>query len=170
MAKRKRQRGGGSKLQLPKDYRDDHYVPYIIQAETGILEAWAIAPALNDGEVRQTLRQLIRQIDRSGQLPPELQDVAAEGEEISVEADEQNILPIFILKGLRHAFREHGALPPEDVVGILKVINYSIGTWNEGMRRQGYLTYLKGFLGNMSVGVRRLTQSEAEELGLDELE
>ena len=74
MAKRKRNRGSGSKLRPIKDYRDDEYIPYIFKTETGILQAWTIETKLTDGDVRQALRGLIKQISETDELPAALRD------------------------------------------------------------------------------------------------
>ncbi len=48
--------------------------------------------------------------------------------------------------GLRAAFAEHGPLTIEDLIGVLKQINYSVGNMNTGVRPQGYLRFVTGFL------------------------
>lgn len=168
MAKRKRNRGSGSKLRPIKDYRDDEYIPYIFKTETGILQAWTIEPALTDGDVRQALRGLIKQISEANELPQALRDFEEENTTSVDTADPEGLLAQFILNGLGLAFQENGPLVAEDVVGVLKTINGSVGTWNIGMRQQGYLRYLRQFLGQMGVESRILTEEEVKELGLDE--
>lgn len=162
MAKRKRKPGerSGSKLRPIKDYRDDHFTLYIAQVETGIVEAWTIEPDLRDGDVREALRKMIREMKRSDQLP----DLAADDEE---KPDGTSFLEWQILAGLRQAFEKHGPLNVEDTIGILGVINSSVGTWNRGMRGQEYLKYIKDFLRGMGVTMRQVTQEEAEALLLD---
>ena len=68
MAKRKRKRGGGSKLRLMKDYRDDQYIPYIQEAETGIVQVWRDEPDLTDGDVRGALEEYLNTGLRIGGL------------------------------------------------------------------------------------------------------
>lgn len=160
MAKRKRRRGSGSKLRPIKDYRDDQYVPYIAQAETGILEAWTIDPDLRDGNVREALRALMRTMKKSGALLPELTE--AEPEQKSATS----LLEWRIIDGLRRGFEQYGPLDVDDTIGILSVINNSVGAWNRGMMGQEYLKYIKNFLGGMGVEVRQLTDEESLELGL----
>jgi hypothetical protein len=174
MAKRKRRPGRGSKLRPIKDYREDKYVPYIFKAETGIVQAWAIDPDLRDGDVREALRGLISPLKKSGVLPEILTkevDASAdssEDEEIRIEGGNQNsLLQTLMLNNLRQAFEEQGPLEAEDVIGILTVINNSVGSWNVGMRGQGYLNYIKDFLGKMGVQARQLTAEEVEWLGLE---
>ncbi len=101
-------------------------------------------------------------------MPEALTDFEEENT-ISVDAaDPEGLLAQFILNGLGLAFQENGPLVAEDVVGVLKTINGSVGTWNIGMRQQGYLRYLRQFLGQMGVESRILTEEEVKELGLDE--
>ena len=167
MAKRKRKSEGGSKFQPIRDYQADEYIPYIFKAETGILQAWTINPKITDGDARQALRGLIKQIGAANTLPEDLTNIADE-RTLNVKADDpEELLATLILDGLRLAFREHGPLTAEDVVGVLKTINHSVGTWNIGMRQQGYLKYLQGFLGQMGVKPRLLTAAEVKRLGLD---
>lgn len=158
MAKRKRKPGGGSKLKPVKDYRSDKYTPYIFKAEVGILEAWKMEPDLRDGDVRQTLRNLIRTMKRTNQLPPELTG--------STEKSAQTLLEWRILDQLSGTFQEDAPLDVEDTIGILTVVNHSVGAWNRGMRGQEYLKYIDGFLGDTGVEVRQLTDEEAQQLGL----
>ncbi|MBN1993934.1 MAG: hypothetical protein JW953_14640 [Anaerolineae bacterium] len=169
MAKRKRKSGEGSKLHPIKDYRNDEYVPYIFKAETGILQAWAIESDIRDGDVRQALRGLISSLEKTGEMPKILaQKIETPPESIEVQGDSpETILKSFILNNLALAFTEHGPLAAKDLAGVLRVINGSVGTWNTGMHRQGYLNYIKGFLGGMGVGARRLTPEEVEALGLE---
>jgi hypothetical protein len=54
----------------------------------------------------------------------------------------------------------------EDTVGILTVINNSVGAWNRGMRGQEYLKYIKDFLGRGGVQVWQLSDEEVENLEL----
>jgi hypothetical protein len=69
-----------------------------------------------------------------------------------------------ILGQLKLAFEKHGPLPVEDVIGILREVNSSVGTWNRGMRGQEYLKYIKDFLGGMGIEVRQLTPEEADQM------
>ncbi len=158
MAKRKRKPGGGSKLKPIKDYRDAEYVPYIFKTETGILEAWKLQPDLQDGDVRQTLRNLIKTMKSTGQLPPELTN--------SQDKSAQTLLEWRILDQLSNTFQEEGPLSVEDTIGVLSQVNYSVGAWNRGMRNQEYLKYIDDFLGGAGVEVRKLTNEEAQQLGL----
>lgn len=172
MAKRKRRPGGGSKLRPIKNYRDDEFVPYIFNAEKGILMAWTAEPDIRDGDVRQALRDLISPIEKSGQLPEALTDENEDEDKPSyqldqVHSDQSMLIQTFILSNLRQTFQEQGALKPEDLVGVLKVINGSVGTWNRGMRGQEYLKYIQDFLGGAGAGVYQLTEEQVKELGLE---
>jgi hypothetical protein len=172
MAKRKHRPGGGSKLRPIKNYRDDEYVPYIFRAESGILQAWAIDPDLRDGDVRQALRNIIASIKRSNQLPEFLTQPSTQSDE-AIDAGSRGVssmLEYLILSNLRRAFEEYDPLDNEDTVGILTVINNSVGAWNRGMRGQEYLKYIQGFLGGMGVFARRLTEEEVENLEFYRLE
>ena len=165
MAKRKRRPGGGSKLRPIKDYRDHEYVPYIMQAETGILQAWSVDRNMRDGDVRQVLRGLIAQLQKSETLPEILVSDTSEWHEINA-AGTKNLTEQLILRNLRQAFEQYGPLEAEDIVGILKVINNSVGAWNIGMQGQGYLKYLEGFLGQMGIRTQVLSEDEVRRLGL----
>ena len=158
MAKRKRKPGGGSKLKSVTDYRSHKYIPYIFKVEVGILEAWKMEPDLRDGDVRQLLRNLIKTMKRTNQLPPELTG----GEEKSAKS----LLEWRILDQLSGIFQEEEPLSAEDTIGVLTEVNHSVGAWNQGMRGQGYLKYIDDFLGGTGVEVRQLTDEEAQQLGL----
>lgn len=166
MAKRKRIPGGGSKLRPIKDYRSPEYVPYIFGAETGILQAWKVEPDIRDGDVRQALRDLISPVQKSGELPETLTRPAREEFEIEATGKE-SLLRELILHNLSLAFEKHGPLDGEDLVGVLKVINGSIGAWNIGMSGRGYLNYLEGFMGQMGASTVALPPEEVKRLGLD---
>jgi hypothetical protein len=170
MAKRKRKAGSSSKLNPVTNYRDEQYVLYIHSAETGILEAWTIDPDIRDGDVREVLRGLMRDMKRSGQLPAPLTTAepltspAGDIEEVTSQGN--LLLRTLILGRLRLRFQSHGALDTEAVIGILSVINSSVGTWNRGMRGQEYLKFIQDFLGLTGVNIRQLTDEEVEMLGL----
>ncbi len=166
MAKRKRKPGRGSKLRPVKDYHSDKYIPYIFKAETGILQAWGIEPDIRDGDVRQALRGLIAQLRESDSLP-EILTTDEVSRPIEVEFEQvEELIQKLILSFLREAFEEQGPLPAEDLIGVFKAINHSIGAWNIGMNQQGYLKYLEGFLGRMGVSKPREISEEADRRGL----
>jgi len=145
MAKRKRQKGSGSKLQLKKTYEEAEFLPYIHDAEAGILDTWEVFPDLRDGDVRQVLRALISDIENAGELPPALQNPQEQEPPITVVEDQAAMMRHLILSGLETAFFNHGALSLEDTVGVLKRMNYSVGSMNMGMKGQHYLNFLAGF-------------------------
>lgn len=147
MAKRKRKRGGGSKLQIQKDYRDDQYVPYIHKAETGIIEVWRAEPDLTDGEVRQALRDLIALIGNWDKPPTEPAILDDEPSLVFAGDSKVDQLSEAIIDGLQIAFAEQGPLTIEDLIGVLKQINYSVGNMNTGLKQQGYLRFVADFLG-----------------------
>ena len=158
MAKRKRKPGGGSKLHPIKDYRSEKYISYIFKTEVGILEAWKMEPDLRDGDVRNALRDLIKTMKRTNQLPPELT--------AGVEKSANSPLEWRILDRLSGIFQEEAPLTVEETIGVLTEVNHSVGVWNRGMRGQGYLKYIDDFLGGTGVEVRQLTDEEAQQLGL----
>ena len=170
MAKRKRKPGDrpGFKLSLSKDYRSERYTMYIMNAETGILQAATIDPTLTDGEVSQALEDLIAQLkepDSSTKLL--LSQAPADSQQVDLrDESKNNFIQHLVLINLRLAFERHGPLDAEDVIGILGVIKTSVKRWNIGLHRRGYLTFLEGFLGQAGVRVQQLTEDEAEELGL----
>ncbi len=167
MAKRKRRAGGGSKLRPIKNYQDDEYVFYIQQIETGILLAWAVNEDLRDGDVRQTLRGLIKQADKiAADLTTSSQEEAVEEvQKLKVDNSSKNaLLGTFIINNLGTAYQKFGPLKGEDLAGVLRVVNHSIGAWNRGMRGQEYLKYIRGFLGQMGVAPRLLSEEEVENL------
>ena len=152
MAKRKRRPGQGAKFRPAKNYRDDDYVPYIFRAEHGILEAWTIDRDIRDGDVREALRGLISAMKKTERLPKELAAASEDPSERNSQNDLENtdtksFVQQFILNSLQAAFKEYGPLTVEDTVGILTVINNSVGTWNRGWRGQEYLKYIEDFLG-----------------------
>lgn len=171
MAKRKTQPDTGSKLRVPKDYRDDQYLPYIFKAESGILETWSMEPDLRDGEVREVLRSLMSPIKKTGQLPSQL--IGEPGNQpdstVKLTKPSQVIMRGLILTHLREAFDQHGPLDAQDTLGILTVMNNSVGSMNRGMLGQEYLKFLKDFMGGVGFNVRQLTEQEAMALGFNRL-
>ncbi len=171
MAKRKRRPGNrkGFKLRLEKDYRDERYVMYVVSVETGILQVSTIDSNLTDGDVIDALEDLILQLQNPEVFANVLFPQSA-GAAPAADAGEEKIMgrtQNFILMNLRSAFEQHGALPAEDVVGILDVIKRSTRKHSVGMHRRGYLTFLVGFLGQMGIEVRQLSDEEVEEMGLE---
>jgi hypothetical protein len=171
MAKRKRKPGSrkGFTLRPIKDYRSDEYIPYVMKAEIGILQASTIDSDLTDGDVRKALESLTAQLKKPDAILKLLPDQSGEVPETSREA-EADLIQSLILTNLRAAFDESGPLEAEDMIGILKVINVSVGKWNVGLHKRGYLDYIEDFLGGMGVNVRQLSQDEVKKLGLDEIE
>ena len=171
MAKRKRKPGSGKgfKLRLDKDYRSDQYIPYIMNIETGILEAATINPGLTDGDVKQTVENLISRLKEPEILPQLLPSESVDTPTPTPEG-EGSYVQALIMMNLQYAFNENGPLEVEDVIGILKVINHSLGKWNIGLHKRGYLDYLQNFLGELGVNVQKLSQQEGKALGLDKLE
>jgi hypothetical protein len=168
MAKRKRRPGRGSKLRPAKDYRDDAYVPYIFKAESGILQAWTVEPDLRDGDVRQALRSLIKISDQISGILTEEDEGSKESIGKILSDNRHALIKWLIITNLQDAVQEQGPLTAEDLAGILKVINNSVGTWNRGMRGQEYLKYIKDFLGGARVRVPQFSADEMKMLGLDQ--
>lgn len=168
MAKRKRKPGDpqGFKLNLGKDYRSERYVMYIMNAETGLLQAATIEPDLTDGDVSQALDDLMSRLRQPELFAKLLSAQGAKDSESPALEDRNAFIQHFILLNLRTAFERHGPLDAEDVIGILGVIKTSAKRWSIGMHRRGYLTFLEGFLGQAGVRVQQLTEDEVEELRL----
>ena len=169
MAKRKSGSGKGFKLQLTPDYRSERYTMYIMQVETGILQAATIAPELTDGDVTEVLVDLITRLKTPETLDQLLPAQAADEAEIPTirNEEESNLVEHLILLNLREAFDKYGPLSAEDVSGILGVIKTSVKRWGHGAHRRGYLTYIEDFLGQAGVEVQKLSANEAKALGLD---
>ncbi|MCK6629402.1 MAG: hypothetical protein L6R45_30025 [Anaerolineae bacterium] len=169
MAKRKRVPGArpGFKLNLTPDYRSEQYVMYILNAETGLLQAGTISPDLTDGDISQALDDLIARLKQPEAAHLLLSPRSSEpgGSEATVEG-EHAFVQHLVLMNLHSAFERYGPLEVEDVIGILGVIKSSVKKWSVGMHRRGYLTFIEGFLGQMGVKVQQLSAEEAEALGL----
>ncbi len=169
MAKRKRKPGSrkGFKLNIAKNYRDDRYVIYIANAETGILQAGTIEANLTDGDVYQALEDLISQLQEPDTYSKLFtSETSEEPDELEKKKKKEidGLVQTLILMNLRSAFQEHGPLEAEDVIGILGVIKTSVKRWSVGMHRRGYLTYIEGFLGQMGVKTWQLSPEEVENL------
>ena len=164
MAKRKRGKRKGFKLQITPDYRSERYVMYIMSAETGILEAATIDPDLTDGEVSQALQGLITELQEPQTFTNLFSAQSAETDEPALGED--GLVQQMVLMNLRRAFDKHGPLGAEDVVGILEVIKTSAKRWGVGPHRRGYLTYLAGFLAQAGIEPKLLTEEELSALGL----
>ncbi len=173
MAKRKRGKRKGFKLEIAEDYRSEKYVMYIANAETGILQAGTVDPDLTDGDVYEALEDLIAQLKDPDTYQKFFTPKPADTEPAEVDKMD-DLVQSFIIMNLRRAFEEYSPLAAKDVIGILEVIRTSVKRWSHGMHRRGYLTYIEGFLGQMGVGARQLTPEEAENLEFyrapDELE
>jgi hypothetical protein len=169
MAKRKRKPGSrkGFKLEIAKNYQSDQYTLYIMNAEIGILQASKIDPHLTDGDVFESLRDLISQAKEpetwSRRWATETDDST---EETGDPQDQTDLVQHLIMMNLRSAFEKYGPLEPEDVAGILDVMKTSVKRWSVGMHARGYLTYIEGFLGGMGVEMWQLSPEEVEELEL----
>lgn len=148
MAKRKRKvgEGGGVKLKIAKNYQHDQYAPYIMGAESGIVRVWQAIPDLTDGDVRQALRQLIKMLDRWEIASDEIVTLTEEDRLLFDGQDKVNQLQAGIVAGLSLSYKDYPPLHKEDVIGVLKQINYSIGNMNRGLRLQNYLHYVRDLL------------------------
>ncbi|NJN98972.1 MAG: hypothetical protein HC875_35200 [Anaerolineales bacterium] len=169
MAKRKRVPGErpGFKLNISQDYRSERYVMYIVNAETGLLQAGTVDPDLTDGDVNQALEDLIARLKQPEAAHLLLSPRSSEPEDSEAKVEgEHAFVQHFVLMNLRSAFERYGPLDAEDVIGILGVIKSSVKKWSTGMHRRGYLTFIEGFLGQMGVKVQQLSDEEADELDL----
>ena len=148
MAKRKRKvgAGGGPKLNIAKNYEHPQYAPYIYGAEMGIARVWQEMPDLTDGDVRQALRRLVKMLERWEVALDEV-IILSEQDTFKFDAnDKVGQVQAGIIAGLSKSYEDSPPLIKEDVVGVLKQINYSIGRMNQGMRQQNYLHYVRDFL------------------------
>lgn len=150
MAKRKRKAGesaSGPKLKPMKDYREDQYIPYLHGAETGIVKVWRDIPDLTDGDVRQALRALIKTLERWEVANDAVVTLSEDGNLLAFDvSDKIGHLQAGIIAGLKRSFKHNEPLIKEDVIGVLKQINYSVGNMNMGLRLQNYLHYIADFL------------------------
>jgi hypothetical protein len=167
MAKRKRKPGEreGFKFNLEPDYRSERFVMYIANVETGILQAGTISPDLTDGEVSQSVEDLMARLTEAEVFQKLLMEKPAPPSGSS-GVEENNLVQGLILMNLRSAFEQYGPLSAEDTLGILGVIKTSVKRWGVGSHRRGYLTFLEGFLGHMGVKMRQLSDEEVETLEL----
>ena len=148
MARRKRKASVASKkpvLQSFKDYRDDPYVPYIYATERGIVNVWQAMPNLRDGDVRQALRRFIKVAQRLDWPKDKAPDLLNSAFEFGFD-DKIDVLCTAMRAGLQDGFEDHGPLILEDLIGVLKQVNYSLGNMSTGMNQQGYLRFVSGFL------------------------
>ncbi len=169
MAKRKRKHGDrpGFQFKLSKDYSIDIYVRYLMSAETGLFQAGTINADLTDGDVDQALTDLMAQLQEPDVFLKLFSPKIEPSNQLDmVDKNENEFVQTFVLMNLRETFARYGRLEAEDVIGILDVVKTSVKRWSVGMHRRGYLTYIKGFLGQMGVTVRQATPEEAENLKL----
>ncbi|OQY48063.1 MAG: hypothetical protein B6242_03465 [Anaerolineaceae bacterium 4572_78] len=157
MAKRKRKKCQGSKIQQVKDYQVDEYVPYIMGIEVSILRAFGMNTDLRDGEVRQALRDLIVDLKESD-MPIE-KHIAVLSTRSGIK-DNCGLVKQLILEGLILIFETHPVIEEEDAIGILKMINYSVGSWGVGMHGQGYLEHINGVFSEMTTAMQQLAPDE----------
>lgn len=146
MAKRKRKSGSGSSLKLMKTYEEPEFIPYIHETEAGIIQVWHEVPTLTDGDVRKALRGVIKSIQKWDQ--PLDQPVQLVEEDMVIFGtgtdDKIDMLTVAIMEGMQDAFDASGPLTVQDLLGVLKRINHSIGNMNSGMRQQSYLQFVSG--------------------------
>jgi hypothetical protein len=165
MAKRKRGKRKGFKLELPEDYRAEKYTIYIASAETGILQAATVHADLTDGDVYQALGDLITDLKDPDMFQklffPTEENLTPEEKQ---KKEEDGIINFLIVSNLQDTFEQYGPLDANDVIGILDVIRTSVKRWSHGMHRRGYLTYIEGFLGQVGIGIRELSPEEVENL------
>jgi hypothetical protein len=165
MAKRKSGKRKGFKLELVEDYRSDKYIFYIVSVETGLLQAGTIHSDLTDGDVYQALGALITDLKEPDIFQKLFFPMDEESQpEQDVEKRVDGTISFLIVSNLKTAFEQHGPLRAEDVIGILEVIRTSVKRWSHGMHRRGYLTYIKGFLGQMGIKTWQLSEEEVEKL------
>ena len=152
MAKRKRKPGSGPSLKLMKTYEEPEFIPYIHHTEAGIIEVWQEFPTLTDGDVRKALRGLIKSIQKWDQPLDQPAQLVEEDPVILgiVNEDKIDMLTVAIMEGMQDAFDVAEPLTVEDLLGVLKRINHSIGNMNTGMRQQSYLQFINGMQNQIS--------------------
>ncbi|MDM8520475.1 hypothetical protein QUF64_10540 [Anaerolineales bacterium HSG6] len=164
MAKRRSKGTGKSKVKILTNYQDERFVPYLMGAETRILQL-DTTNTLIDGQVREALKTLIRSLEQTDSfyaVLKSIKDIQQSTTTIEVE------LTTVIIEGLAEAFDDYGQLSAVDTIGVLKVINRSIGNMTKGLNGRGYLTFLRGFMSRSGIEPRPLTVAEQKMAGLFE--
>ncbi len=132
-------------------YRSEEYIMFVAHAEIGICEAWAMQPALTDGDVETSLRWLIKELKRSRDLP-ELESINESVDEDGTlhldKVSQRDLIAFRILQQWYRAAMEHGPRSNRDLAGCLRVILESIAAWTHGPASRGYLTYVRDFVTN----------------------
>jgi tetratricopeptide (TPR) repeat protein len=154
-------------------YRSEEYVMFIAHAEIGICEAWAMQPALTDGDVETSLRWLIKELERSRDLP-ELESfndgVDDDGTLHLDKVSRRDLIAFRILEQWYRAALEHGARSNRDLAGCLRVILESMDAWTRGPASRGYLAYVRDFVTNqLGVHIEMVSESGERFSPLDEI-
>jgi tetratricopeptide (TPR) repeat protein len=154
-------------------YRSEEYVMFIAHAEIGICEAWAMQPALTDGDVETSLRWLIKELERSRDLP-ELESfndgVDDDGTLHLDKVSRRDLIAFRILEQWYRAALEHGDRSNRDLAGCLRVILESMDAWTRGPASRGYLAYVRDFVTNQfGVKIEMVSESGERLSPLDEV-
>ncbi len=159
MAKRKRRSKPKKSFQLPKNYQDKKYIPYIMRVEIGIIQIATADSGLTDGDVKQALRQLIKQLRLAG--APATPFKAAVVENIRLKSSDK-FSPL-ILTNLLDTLPDNVPLLLEDAIGILDEVKSSIGVWSYDPGGQAYLDYLRGFLADVGLTIKQTPTEKGDE-------
>jgi tetratricopeptide (TPR) repeat protein len=154
-------------------YRSEEYVMFIAHAEIGICEAWAMQPALTDGDVETSLHWLIKELERSPDLP-ELESfndgVDDDGTLHLDKVSRRDLIAFRILEQWYRTAMEHGARSNRDLAGCLRVILESMDAWTRGPASRGYLAYVRDFVTNqLGVKIEMVSESGERLSPLDEV-
>jgi hypothetical protein len=139
-----RQRGDGPQPYAGKKYQGQRWVPHVYQTELAVYEAvLRSGRGLTNVQVRAAFVELIEHLRRglSPLLPPDALAVPfAPGNEVH-----------FLVWNIRRhwglLFEEQGPVDPEDLIGILRTLLFSIEAqaWARGKDR-GYVDFLYHFM------------------------
>jgi hypothetical protein len=128
-------------------HQEDKFVPYVMKIELGILQASKIDPTLNDQQIKESLRQLMRAFKRSSSDKAVCDAARARG--IATSVKDNNLPPI--VNNLAQALEENGPLPVEDIVGVISTARSSISAWSVGHNSQTYLAFLEQFFADLGI-------------------
>lgn len=131
-------------------YRNDRWVPVIMEAEIGILESYKLTDGqLTDRHVQASLEYLVRQLRGIHPEPPK-------GNPRTKGADGQfeDLIASRIKDRWFYLFQQESRPAPDDLTGCLRTIMSSVKTWSRpGPNSRGYLSYIDGFLSKAGVRI-----------------
>lgn len=127
-----------------RKYQADRWVPHVYQTELAVYETIKLSNRrLTNDQVKAAFVGLIYHL-RAGQ-PPLLPE--GEPDRSLAPGSEVEFLTWNIRRHWGVLFREEGPVSPDDLIGILRTLLYSIEAhaWNKGPDR-GYVRFLESFL------------------------